>query len=62
MQLDSEIRPQVSRRYCGGWLALSPEGESLKIGTTGQTEADAVESFRQMFAACKNELERARGR
>lgn len=62
MQSGFEINPRVSRRHCGGWLALSPEGECLKMGTTGATETDAVESFRRIFAACKNDVERARSR
>ena len=62
MQFGSEINPRVSRRQCGGWLALSPEDECLKMGTTGATEAEAVASFRQIFTACKNDIERARSR
>ena len=57
-----EISPQVSCRHCGGWIALSPAEERLKMGTTGQTEADAVGSFRQIFTACKNDLARERCR
>lgn len=56
MSLSFSVEPQVSRRHCGGWLALSPDGETLKRGTTGATEAEAVESFRQIFAAYKSDL------
>jgi hypothetical protein len=55
-----EITPLLIRRERGGWLALSPEGEPLKLGATGQSEADATAAFRHIFAACKNDLKSAR--
>lgn len=39
------VLPKVTRRECGGWLAVSPPGTRFKIGVTGGTEREAVEQF-----------------
>jgi len=52
----SKIVPRLSRRKCGGFLALSPESEPLKLGAVGPTELAATEAFYRIFAACKNDL------
>ena len=33
--------PRVTERTCGGWLAVSGVGASLKIGVTADTEEQA---------------------
>jgi len=40
------MTPVTIRRASGAWLAVSPSGAELKIGVTGDTEAEAVEHFR----------------
>lgn len=42
-----EIRPEMIRRVCGGWLAVSPKNARLRVGVTAATEDDARELFRQ---------------
>lgn len=39
--------PRISKRHCGGWLAVSEEGAILKIGVTGETEQQVRDSFGQ---------------
>jgi hypothetical protein len=41
------IGPDLIRRACGGWLAVSPEGAILRIGVTAATEAEARDLFHQ---------------
>ena len=43
------IQPDLVRRACGGWLALSPKGASLKIGVQAETAEEATEKFRSAF-------------
>ena len=45
------LHPRIVRRVCGGWLAVSPPGASLKIGVTAATEAEAGEAFQ--IAVCR---------
>ena len=37
--------PRLIERMCGGWLAVSPRGSSLKIGVMGDTEDAARGAF-----------------
>jgi predicted RNase H-like HicB family nuclease len=37
--------PITIRRASGEWLAVSPPEAKFKIGTTGETEQEAVERF-----------------
>ena len=50
------VTPLVSHRQCGGYIAHSPAGEALKLGTTASSEAAATENFRRIFAGCKTDL------
>jgi len=43
------IQPDLFRRACGGWLALSPKGATLKIGVAAETAEEATEKFRSAF-------------
>jgi photosystem II stability/assembly factor-like uncharacterized protein len=40
-----EIAPDVVRRLCGGYLAISPKGALFSIGTTGATAEEARDRF-----------------
>jgi hypothetical protein len=42
-----DMEPVLRHRHCGGWLAVSPEGAGLRIGTTGDTEDEARAAFIQ---------------
>lgn len=42
--------PRTIRRQYGGWLAVSPLTEDIKIGTCGSTEAEAVELYSAALA------------
>lgn len=42
--------PELRRRACGGWLALSPPDTSLQIGVTGETKEEAAEQFQRSYA------------
>ena len=44
------VSPNLIRRQCGGWLAVSPSTEGIKIGATGGTEAEAEERYRDALA------------
>ena len=37
--------PRLVERRCGGWLAVSERSSPIKIGVTGQTEAEARRNF-----------------
>lgn len=39
------VRPEVSERACGGFLAVSPEEAPLRIGVEGDTAEDARAKF-----------------
>jgi len=45
MKLDKITPPRLIERACGGWLALSGIGESLKIGVVAETADDARNRF-----------------
>lgn len=42
--------PTLIRRQCGGWLAVSPLLEEVKIGVAGNTEIEAEERYRAALA------------
>lgn len=46
---DVEIRPDIMRRSCGGWLAVAPNWALFAIGVTAATEELAREKFRSVF-------------
>jgi hypothetical protein len=46
----AEIRPDLMRRTCGGWLAVAPSSAKIRIGATGTTEAEAIETFRFVYS------------
>lgn len=37
--------PNLIHRRCGGWLAVSPRSEPIKIGVTADTRDDAICMF-----------------
>lgn len=45
--------PSLIRRQCGGWLAVSPSTECIKIGVTGSTEIEAEERYTAALARWK---------
>jgi len=45
MQTQAES-PRLVHRHCGGWLALAPEGASLKIGVSADSEDAARDKYR----------------
>jgi hypothetical protein len=46
----AEIKPQVIRRACGGWLAATPHNAGLSMGVTAPTEDEARETFGYVLA------------
>jgi hypothetical protein len=46
------IHPLVSPRKCGGWLAKSPNGATLCIGVTANSETEAREKFLRSLDRC----------
>lgn len=44
-----KIRPDVVRRRCTGWLAVTPETSPFSIGMTAPAEQEARENFSFMF-------------
>jgi hypothetical protein len=45
----AKIRPDIIKRTCGGWLAVSPRRARFRIGVTAATEDEAKENFRFAF-------------
>lgn len=43
-------------RHCGGWLALSPIEDALRIGVTAATEAQALAKFAESRLAWQRTL------
>jgi hypothetical protein len=41
-----EIKPDLVRRSCGGWLAVAPKDGIFSIGVTAPTPDEAREQFR----------------
>jgi hypothetical protein len=44
-----EIRPDLVRRTCGGWLAVAPNGAKFAIGVTAPTQEQSLEKFRSVY-------------
>lgn len=44
------VAPKLIRRQCGGWLAVSPSTEEVKIGVTGSSEIEAEDRYRVALA------------
>ena len=44
------VDPTLIKRQCGGFLAISPESLSLKIGVEANTENEAVSRYRQRLS------------
>jgi hypothetical protein len=40
-----QIIPEISKRRCGGWIAVSGRDAPLKIGVTANTEDEARAAF-----------------
>ena len=56
MELDQKsdrIKPVLSRRARGGWLAVSPPGAQFAIGVTAPTPGDAENLFRFRYKKWK---------
>lgn len=51
-----EIRPRLTERACGGWLAVAPAEAAVHLGVTGQTENEARENFLRSFDRWKEIL------
>ena len=62
MSIEAES-PRLVQRHCGGWLALAPEGATLKIGVSADSPAAAREKYRttveEWNAALARDRERA---
>ncbi len=39
------VHPNLIRRTCGGWLAVSPGGAAFSVGVTATTEEEARDKF-----------------
>lgn len=48
--------PDLIRRKCGGWLALTRRGDSLRIGVLGATEAEARRLYVESLEAWRRNL------
>jgi hypothetical protein len=44
------VHPNLIRRTCGGWLAVSPGGADFSVGVTASTEEEAREKFRFTYS------------
>lgn len=53
-----DVHPETIKRRCGGWLAVSPVGQPLRIGVTAETEEEAVEEFCRSFSRWMELLDR----
>ncbi len=51
--------PNLIRRACGGWMAVSPQGETIKFCVLGDTEGEAREAFRASLACWRANLDTA---
>lgn len=47
----ADVRPKLLRRLSGGWLAVSEDGASLRIGVEGGTYDEAEAAFYRERAA-----------
>jgi hypothetical protein len=50
------ISPEITERHCGGWIAVSEVGATLRIGVTAPTEDAARTAFAQALAEWSNIL------
>jgi hypothetical protein len=41
----NNVRPELRRRACGGWIAVCPRKAGITLGVTAPTEREAVERF-----------------
>lgn len=46
----SALNPRIIHRECGGWLALSPPDEALRIGVVASTQDAAEAQYRASLA------------
>jgi hypothetical protein len=53
------MEPTLIQRECGGWLALSPRSEDLRVGVLAPTEAGAREAFEVELGEWRRLLESA---
>ena len=60
MSAQSDVIPRLIRRNCGGWIALSPHENKLKIGILAETEKEAVARFAQSFSIWNQNLQKDR--
>lgn len=51
-----DASPIMIERHCGGWLALSPLCEPIKIGVTALTRDEAVAQLRASLARWRETL------
>jgi len=60
MAMMSDIKsPRLVQRKCGGWLALSPAGDSLQFGVAAESSDAAEQKYRSSRAEWKRALELA---
>jgi hypothetical protein len=52
--------PKLVRRECGGWLAVSPADEPVKIGVVAETEQDAIKKYEKKIVVWRETLGQAR--
>lgn len=45
-----DTKPNLIRRSCGGWLAVSPDSEPIKIGVTAPSREEVVRRFQSSLA------------
>ena len=43
------VPPRISKRTCGGWLAISAASSLLQIGVTADSEEEARAAFARAF-------------
>jgi hypothetical protein len=49
--MSQQTEPRIVQRLCGGFLALSPDSEPIKIGVLGDTAENAAAKFEQSLTA-----------
>lgn len=53
-----EPAPRVIIRQCGGYLVTSPPDARIQIGVFGETEAEAIETYRTRLEVWHHLLEK----
>jgi hypothetical protein len=48
--------PKLVRRECGGWLAVHPPEEPVKIGVVAATEPEAVKKYKEAISIWRQTL------